>query len=337
MNNRTSERELGGIEGIKGSEYKDLSEVLPDNVRADTLPEGVRAYIKERGLVIPGAQLTVSIYRLLDGGTKGRRSWVGNYEGGDRLPEPLNVCQVAGAGDFFWMAKWDGPQGKENGLVSDVIRIEDTAANRAIHDAYQAKLAAKSAPAGLPVAAAPAPASGMGIGVEGILAIIAAAEEKSLKTFERIMALAKPAEQPMDILKGTYKASMDMMKEASDMTVNAYRSVTSKAKAEMNKEPADEGDGEAAPESFGDVIKTFIPEIKLYLDKLIGGGPVGHAVKTLVLGSDEWKEIFQDKEKMGIAIAAMEQEFGSEKTEKAMQILLNKREDKAAAKKGKRA
>ncbi len=29
------DREMGGIEGIKGSEYRKLSDVLPDNVPAD--------------------------------------------------------------------------------------------------------------------------------------------------------------------------------------------------------------------------------------------------------------------------------------------------------------
>jgi hypothetical protein len=72
-------------------------------------------------------------------------------------------------------------------------------------------------------------------------------------------------------------------------------------------------------------LKPFLPQIETWLGTLLGGGPMGAAVKTLIISSDQWKEIFEDQEKFGTAVAAMEQKFGSERTEKAMNILLNRK------------
>jgi len=55
----------------------------------------------------------------------------------------------------------------------------------------------------------------------------------------------------------------------------------------------------------------------------------GEVVKGMILESDEWQTIFGDKEKWGIAVAAMEKHFGSDKTRKALEILVP--EEKPAA------
>ncbi len=327
-----------GIQGIKKSEWKTAREVLGDDAPADVLPASLRLYIKERALDIAGRKLGVNLYRMLDdGGIKEKRSWVHDF--GPEVPDEKRINELFGPSKYIWIAKWTTHDGKESGIVSEPVIIDE--ACRPAHEAYQEKLRALKpvtlAPAApLPVVAPAAPSGGIDIG--GILAIMAAAEEKTLSTMERMARMFKPAETPADVLRDTYKAGNAMMKEATDVAMSSYRAVTAKAKAEMNAKPDEDEGGEkdgADPDSVSGMVKTFLPEIKAYLDKLIGGGPVGAAVKTLVLGSEQWKEIFQDKEKFGIAIAAMEQEFGSEKTERVLDVLLNRRKDQGSKSKGK--
>jgi len=75
-------------------------------------------------------------------------------------------------------------------------------------------------------------------------------------------------------------------------------------------------------------LEPFMPHFERGLEKLLGGGPAGAAVKTLILTSDELAGIFNDPEKWAQAVAAMEVKFGSEKTKAAMNVLLNKRQEK---------
>jgi hypothetical protein len=132
-----------------------------------------------------------------------------------------------------------------------------------------------------------------------------------------------------------------MMAQAVRINQDMAKSV-GKAQAKSMEAPApgsddddDEtaGDAAAAGPGLPSWLAPFMPHLEKGVEKLLGGGPMAGPIKQLILGSDEWKEIFGDKEKWGIAVAAMEQHFGSDKTRRALQILVP---EKPAAKDKKR-
>jgi hypothetical protein len=187
--------------------------------------------------------------------------------------------------------------------------------------------------------------------LQGFLAIQASERKNTMEMVTTIIALTKGAE-PKDsaggVLQDAYEKSAEMLREAAQMSIDTIKKTGKRAlKAAEDMDDADdmvddgEGEGEQALSGASDNpipswLQPYLDQVKPWLENLLGGGPTGAAVKTLILSTDEWKKIFQDKEKFGQAIAGMEQEFGSERTQKALDILLNRRAEKKkpAAKKG---
>lgn len=317
-----------GIHGFKSSEFLTAAqarEKLGDAAPADELPDGVRLYLKEKSLNVPaGAAVRCNLYRIVsDGGTKDARRWVAKLP--PRVPEDDEIA-VYGRGKYIWILKWNLGNGRETGIMSDPVEIDDSV--DLVHERAPA-------PASLPVPAAPASSSTFGF--EQLMALQDAAEEKTLARMERMASMFKAQAGPAEILSDAYKASTDMMQSSVRMALDMGKTISGKAKKEMERQIDDQdggGDGEAeAAAGTQTLLSTYWPQIKPYVDKLLGGGPTGAAVKTLILGSEQWKEIFNDKEKFGVFVAAAEQEFGTDKAKRAMDILLNVRADKKGKKK----
>lgn len=328
------------VQGFKKSEFTNAT---PDRVfgtadiSMDDLPDGVRLYLREKSVDLGNKKVTVNVYRLVDeGGIKQKRVWCGRMKSG-RKPEDDEIAEQFGGGKYIWILKWADAAGKEAGIISEPIDIDDES-GRAMHEAWKQRQApAVSTPAAL-VAAPAAPAGG--IDIKGILDIMAATEEKTIASMERMAAIFQGQKQegPAEILKSAYAGASEMMAKAVENTMAMTRTVHKANAAQLARElEPQEPDDDDDPEAGGVPgvpawLAPFWPHIENGLGSLLKGGPVGSAVKTLILSSDEWKEIFKDKERWGMAVAAMEQNFGTERTKRALDILLNRRDDVAGKK-----
>ncbi len=333
-----------GLAGFKKSEFVDPARVLGDDVRAEDLPSGVRAYMREKSLNLGGKKAIINAYRLVDeGGLKYRRQWSAKLDD-NRVPEDFEIAERCGGGKFIWIMKWEGQDGRESGIVSETIDI-DEASGRAMHEAWKRRQApADSIPAGSSAAVPAAPAAPPGaFDLANILSIMTASEEKTLRMMERMAAITsgQRSDTPAEVLKSAYEGASDIMSKAVETNLQMVNAVRKNQVARMEREakeddpaPADDGEGEDGPQMPA-WLAPFIPQIKPWLEKLLAGGPLGAAAKTLILSSEEWKGIFNDPERWGQAVSAMEREFGTERTSGALDVLLNRRKDKPKAQKGK--
>lgn len=325
------------IQGFKKSEFQNAT---PDRVfgedsgvQIENLPDGIRLYLKEKAIDLGTKILLVNVYRLEeDGGLKQKKVWVGKIN--NHKPEPDEIAELFGGGEFIWIAKWESTSGQERGIISDVIRIDETL-GRAAQAARTRKLNQPGTDS-IPVAASvPIPSQPQNSGMNDPLAIIRimdAAEEKALTRFERMAAIfaGGKTETPTAVLEQAYKGATNIMQQAVEANLAMSKSVNKKNIESLNPpEDDDKDDGEADAAKDGPALPpwlaAFMPQIESGLGRLLNGGPVASAVKTLVLSSDEWREIFNDKDKWGQAVAAMEAQFGSERTTKALDVLLNRR------------
>lgn len=325
------------IQGFKNKEFAtDRPEEVFESseIRVEDLPEGVRLFLRGKAVDLATKKLTVRIYRLKnEGGVKDLRESVGILI--NRFPEEEDVGEMYGPGRYIAIGKWKSATGVERGIITEPMLIgEDW---RPAHEAW--KRAQSGAPAaGLPAVPAAAPAASPLGNVEGILRIMAAAEEKSLATFERIAAImgGSRQESPVEVLKTAYQGANQMIMDSVKQVQDMAKSVKDKAKADLRDDQGGDDDDDqeegaaAGSDPMPDWVNAFMPQIKQWLGTLLGGGPMGNAVKTIVLGSEQWQEIFRDKDKWGVAVAAMEAEFGTEQTAAALKVLLNKREPKGA-------
>ncbi len=330
-----------GIAGFKKSEFANAT---PDkvfsgaDVRAEDLPEGVRLYMREKAIDLGNKKVSVNVYRLVDDGSlKNKRTWVGKMKM-NRKPEDEEIAEQFGGGSFLWILKWVGPDGVECGIISETIEIDEQL-GRAANEAWRRKQMAVLEPApAATVPAVPAPAAAFGSDAMALLKVMELAEEKTLLRFERMAAIfqGQRNETPADVLQSAYKGASEMMQRAVETNLSMAKAVNKANEKSLVAKPEDvdedgpvESDGPKMPAW----LDAFMPHIEAGIGKLLNGGPVASAVKTLILSSDEWNEIFRDKEKWGEAVSAMEKHFGSERTGAALDILLNRR--KAEAKKGK--
>lgn len=331
-----------GIQGFKRSEFAAATpeKVFGTNeVSMEDLPGGVRLYLREKAVDLGTKKVLVNVYRLVDdGGTKIKRVWVGRMKA-NRKPEDEEIAEQFGGGSYVWILKWNAPDGQECGIISEPIEI-DMETGRAAHEAYRRRQGAESAPAAMP-AAAPAPAaqaSGFSGDAAALLKIMDAAEERTLARMERIAAMfqGRQGDTPAEILKSAYQGASDMMQAAVKTNLDMAKSV-SKARELIPAPAAPAPEPEPEPEgpSLPAWLEPFMPQIEKGLEKLLGGGPAASAVKTLILSSDEWREMFNDPEKWGQFVSAAEMNFGSDRTRRALDILLNRRDGKQGKGKGK--
>jgi hypothetical protein len=327
-----------GIQGFKKSEF---ATATPErvfgsaDVRIEDLPQGVRLYLREKSVDLGSKKVLVNVYRLLDdGGLKNKRIWVGRMKA-NRKPEDEEIAEQFGGGSYIWILKWTAPDGQECGIVSETIEIDEEF-GRAAHEGWKRRqVGADSTPVGLPAAvpAAP-PAVAGGLDMVGMLKLLEAAEEKSLARFERMAAIFQGgrSDTPAEVLQSAYKGASEMMQKAVETNLSMAKAVNRQNQLALTSgdpEPAEPAGGaEPAGPQMPAWLEPFMPHIEKGIGKLLEGGPMGNAVKTLILSSEEWQEIFQDKDKFGQAVAAMESNFGSDRTRRALDILLNRRDTK---------
>ncbi|HEX6827186.1 MAG TPA: hypothetical protein VF077_12785 [Nitrospiraceae bacterium] len=323
------------IQGFKKSEYTTPDKLFGTaDVQMEDLPNGVRLYLREKAVDLGTKKVSVLVYRLVDdGGNKLKRIFCGRMKI-NRTPEDDEIAEQFGGGKYIWILKWQAADGKDQGIISEPIDVDDES-GRAMHEAWKQRQAPAASTPAAPVAAPAAQAGG--VDIAGILAIMAATEEKTIAGMERMAAIfqGQKSEGPAEILKSAYAGASEMMAKAVENTMALTRTV-SKAQVkqvERELEPPDDGEEEGDPDGMPGVpawLAGFWPHIEKGLGTLLKGGPVGSAVKTLILSSDEWQEIFKDKDKWGQAVSAMEQNFGTDRTKRALDILLNRREESAA-------
>jgi hypothetical protein len=166
-------------------------------------------------------------------------------------------------------------------------------------------------------------------------------EDRAFRNMERMSTIFKGAngQMPEAVMVKAYEAAGSIMERAMESNLAMGKRVSKVV--ERRIEDGEELDGAAespgAPaadpmEAIPAFLRPFIPQLETWLGTLLGGGPMGAAVKSLIVSSEQWAEIFNDQEKFGQAVAAMEHKFGSDKTQKAMDILLNRRNGKGKGK-----
>lgn len=335
-------------ENIAGFQKKDFvtpEAVLGSDIRIEELPDGIRFYLKGQAVNLAEKRIVVRLYEKIqvEGGAKLRLDPLEKFI--NRIPEDEEIAlrygpndKAAGSEGYMWIAKWKDIAGSEKGILSETIWISEKW--RARYEAAQRKAAgAESLPA--PSSAAPASPSGVMTPMD-MLKVLQEGEDRAFRNMERMANIFKGAngQAPESVMVKAYEAAGSIMERAMESNLNMGKKVAKVVERRMEDEdePGDgaapEGDDGAADPLAGvpGFIRPFLPQLETWLGTLIGGGPMAAAAKTLIVNSAQWKEIFNDPDKWGQAVAAMENHFGSERTEKAMDVLLNRRAPKGPVK-----
>ena len=327
-----------GLIGYKKEDFVDPKLVLGDHAGID-LPADIKFFLKRGKNPSGGIEKKVALYELIreEGGLKLRLSHVGSYL--NRIPDEDEIALNFGpsAEGYKWIAKWLNGNGDEVGMQSETIIISEKW--RARYEANQRALKTKAseeiAAANAPVAVVHSPAAAAAFGPMEMLAFIREGEERAVKMMERLSVVLKNTEGPSSVMEKAYDAVGRFLEKGMESNMLIARKVAENAKDLIDRSLDEDDEDEkeeaetalpAGPSSGMPAwLEPFMPKIQDGLAHLLGGGPVGAAVKTLIVTSDDWKKIFNDKEKFGEAVEAMKMQFGEEKTEKALNILLNKR------------
>lgn len=328
--------------GFKKEDYVDPEKILGVPAAEMDLPSDIKFFLKRNKNPPGGIQKKVYLYEMIreEGGLKFRLDHCDTFL--NRLPEEEEIGLRFGPSDegYRWIAKWLDINGNEVGMQSEIIRISEKW--RARHEAYKRSEATQLAPpaaAALPVI----PSTGnTGFGPMEILAYLREGEDRAVKMMERMAGVLKSVEGPSAVMEKAYDAVGRFMEKSMQSNMKIADKVAEDAQARIDRSsPMDDEDEEdetaAAPPAAGDGMPVWLKPI---MDKaadglghLLGGGPTAAVVKSMIISSKEWKEIFADKDKFSTMTAAMREEFGDAQVEKAMGILLNKRPEKPLKKK----
>ncbi len=340
-----------GISGIKKSEFVSGQDVLGPDFRLEEIPDGVRFYIKNQQVDLANKRIVVNLYELrrVEGGLKLRRDhlekFINKIPDDDYIGLEYGPCAPDVEG-YVWMGKWTGLDNKENGVMSETIFISERWRDR--HEAYKREKAMK---AGIPVPAAvggngsanASAAGGQPLSALDILTAMQQGEDRAIKNMERIAIVIKGTqnETPSEAMVKMSEAMGRMFEKTMESQLQTVRKVgeqTARAIEKIEEEDEEEENGEGEEVQVVENkaglpgwLIPFMPKIEQGLSHLLGGGPVAAGVKALIVTSDEWKQIFADPEKWGQAVAAMQEKYGQEKTQKALDILLSRRPEKKGA------
>lgn len=338
----------GGIMGFTEKDFVSPEKMFGADVRLEELPEGIRFFIKGQTLATGKKEIIVNLYELTreSDGLKFRRMHLERFI--NRIPEEEEIALKYGpnADGYLWIAKWKKDDtGEDTGVASDTIRISSKWQAR--HEAYTRMQATKAEAAAAPAASVSpvVSAAPSAWGPLEIMELINKGEDRAFRNMERMAAVLKGSQSdvPANVMEKAYESAGAIMQKAMESNLEMGRKVGKVIQREMDppkeQDDDDDGGGEGMP-GTGDPLahlpawlQPFIPKIETWLGTLLGGGPMGAAVKTLIISSEQWKEIFSDKDKFGQAVEAMRSHFGDEQTEKAMGILLNTRPAKPGKKK----
>lgn len=318
------------ITGFKKEDFVPAADVLGADVRLEEMPDGVRFYIKNQKVDLgAGKRVSVSLYEILsvEGGLKIRRQFLERFS--NRIPDEEEIAAKYGpnAEGYQWQAKWHNAEGKETGCMSDVILISDKWRGRS----DGAAPAARSAPGGTAPAGAhslPAPSH---IGPLEILKFIQEGRDQAITDMERMAAVMKTnaPEGAAQVAEKSMEAMGRMMEKFFEANMGMMRKVQKVAAAAIDPPPPEdeeEGEGEEAPRNSGIPawLEPFMPKIQEGIGMLLGGGPMGKLAKEAILSSEGWKAVFSDQEKWGEMVGALRSQFGEDKADKAIALLIGK-------------
>jgi hypothetical protein len=332
-----------GIAGFKKGDFVEPDQVMGPDCRIESLPDGIRFFIRGQAINVGQQRIVCNLYELVreGDGLKLRREHLEKFL--NRLPDEEEIALRYGPSEegYIWIAKWSDLAGKEKGIMSDTIRVSEKW--RARYEAAQRKAAGEPSPGETRAAPVPVPAASQGIGPMDLLKLMEAGEDRAFRNMERMAMIMKggASQAPESVMAKAYEAAGAIMEKALNSNLEMGRKVGKVIQRGMEPE-RDDGEGEdqgdqgAAGTGVMDHIpaflRPFIPQLEQWLGTLIGGGPMAAAAKTLIINSEQWKSIFTDPEKWGQTVAAMEQHFGSEQTQKAIDVLLNRRGEKGKGK-----
>jgi len=336
-----------GIEGFKKSNFVDAKTVLGQDVRIESLPDGIRFYLKGQAVNLAEKRIVVNLYELFrePDGLKLRKEHLEKYL--NRIPEDEEIALNYGPSDegYIWIAKWRDIAGDEMGIMSEAVRVSEKW--RVRYEEHQLKKTKAPAMAQAPaLALAPAPASNWG--PMEVLKIMQEGEDRAFRNMEKMAGIfaGTRQEMPASVLEKAYESAGKIMERALDSNMAMGKKVNALLADNLNPAPAsDDDDDDLDPESENQVsqvngpldsmpawMKPFLPVVEQWIGTLLGGGVAGQAVKTLIVSSDQYKAIFQDKEKFSVAVEAMQEHFGPEKANRAIEILMGKKSAKKAGK-----
>jgi len=335
------------MQGFAKKDFVSPETVLGSDIRIEELPDGIRFYLKGQAVNLAEKRIVVRVYEKfqVEGGIKVRMDPLDTCV--NRIPEDDEIAlkfgpndKAAGSEGYCWIAKWRDVAG-EKGIISHTIWISEKW--RARFEAAQRKAAGLPDSLPGPSSAAPVPvAPAAAFGPMDMLRILQEGEDRAFRNMERMAGIFKGAngQAPESVMVKAYEAAGSIMERAMESNLTMGRKVAKVVERRMEDDevpPAGEDgeDGGQGADPMAGVpafIRPFLPQLETWLGTLIGGGPMAAAAKTLIVNSAQWKEIFSDPEKWGQAVAAMENHFGSERTEKAVDVLLNRRPPKGPAK-----
>lgn len=309
--------------------------VEAEDVTIAKLPDGIRFFIRGIPVDMPGVErVEFLLYELMVGPQKMKRRFIEKVI--DRIPDDNYIKEKWGPNEhgYQWQAKWlDGSE--EKNVLSPFIYISDRL------------------PLSASVAAAPAAAAAQGFGFKELMEMQAAAEERAFRNVERMAAVFKSAQGPgaEGVMAKGVEAVERMMVSLVDSQLGVVKKVGKMTQDRIEEDLArlapgddeddEEGDGEAEPEAprssgMPGWLEMIWPHVENGIKHLTGGGPTAAVAKSMILGTEEFKTVFNDVEKFKVFEEAARAQFGDEQVEKALKILLNKRDEKKSGKTAKK-
>lgn len=337
-----------GIEGFKKSDFVSPEKVLGQDVKIESLPEGIKFYLRGQPIQLGEKQIVTNLYELVrePDGMKLRKEHLEKFV--NRIPEDDEISLKYGPSPegYVWIAKWRDMTGQEMGIMSETIRVSEKWRLRYENEQKrvqsQASVTAQS-PAVVPTV------NTNNIGTLELLKVMQEGEERAYKNIERMSVIFnqnKP-DTPTAVLEKAYETAGKIIEKSIDSNFNFGKKVNAMIKETMipqqvQEEPeavadpeSEELDRESILEGMPAWLKPFIPQLEAWLSTLLGGGVAGTAVKTLILSSSQYKEIFADKDKFAVAVQGMREYFGDEKAEAVLNLLTAKEKQEKPGSKSK--
>lgn len=309
------------IKGFKQANFKAINEFGG----AENVPEGVSFYVKEQVALSKTQKVPYySIYRVIKRPEESKEglAYVGRSI---ERPDEAYIAENFGPGRFRWIGRWtDEVTGAEKGMISDYLEIDESIKRQG------------PTPPAIPQFAGP-------VGVPAPIAVPDpnAAFEQALKMFDRLSAMV---EKMMPKRESSLEVADRIAEKLAEVSMKTFERDL-KLGQTMKRQMLDSAQSPEAPlaqEGQGEIeipnwLKPYMGIIEKGIDKLLGGGIQGAAAKTLLLGNDEFLQIFTDPEMRTQALNALAQIHGNEKVQKVVHILEGSKEFvEAVAKKGRK-
>jgi len=279
------------------------------------LPEGLRAFIKDRGIPL-GQDFTAYLYRLKKepGQTKFRRYYkekmLNEYYEGEH--DEQYIKEIYGGGAFQVTYVWKMPDGKESGITMEPIYIDGppkedivSSSTPRASEAQEPTSRASSAVPGL---------MGSPFNIENLLKLV-----PLITAAKELLSgiIPKPDYSLIEKVQSSQLKALERFgTQLQKMQMDSFKS-----KIEQLEQIETEADNMRESNfEWPDWLKPFSEIIEKYAGKLLGNNPLMNALKKTLVKSKVFQDNWNNEERRAEAVKALTSYLGEETAEALEQM-----------------